>query len=85
MLHKNTKTSRLTKGHIVYPWVFQQCVGRLDYQRLQNCCQRETLTLHIVKGIGSISFLKNRLKKEIAEKNPVKITSEVIIMRYVQL
>jgi hypothetical protein len=37
-----------------------------------------------VKGIGSILFLKNGLKKKFAEKI-IKIISEVIIMRYVQL
>jgi hypothetical protein len=35
-----------------------------------------------LKGIGSILFLKNGLKKKIAEKT-IKIISEVIIMRYV--
>jgi hypothetical protein len=35
-----------------------------------------------IKGIGSILFLKNGLKK-IAEKT-IKIISEEIIMRYVQ-
>jgi hypothetical protein len=38
----------------------------------------------IIKGIGSILFLKNGLKKKIAEKT-IKIISEVIILRYVQL
>jgi hypothetical protein len=38
---------------------------------------------NIFKGIGSILFLKNRQKKN-AEKI-IKIISEVIIMRYVQL
>jgi hypothetical protein len=37
-----------------------------------------------IKGIGSILFLKNGLKKNFAEKT-IKIISEVIIMRYVQL
>jgi hypothetical protein len=37
----------------------------------------------IIKGIGSILFLKNGLKK-FSEKT-VKIIFEVIIMRYVQL
>jgi hypothetical protein len=36
-----------------------------------------------IKGIGSILFLKNGLKK-IAEKT-IKIISEVKIMRFVQL
>jgi hypothetical protein len=37
-----------------------------------------------LKGIGSILFLKNGLNKNCRKKN-VKIISEVIIMRYVQL
>jgi hypothetical protein len=36
-----------------------------------------------LKGIGSILFLKNSLKKN--AENTIKIISEVIIMRYVQL
>jgi hypothetical protein len=39
---------------------------------------------NMVKGIGSIVFLKNGLKK-ILQKKTIKIISEEIIMRYVQL
>jgi hypothetical protein len=38
----------------------------------------------IVKGIGSILYLKNGSEKKM-QKKTIKIISEVIIMRYLQL
>jgi hypothetical protein len=39
---------------------------------------------YYLKGIGSILFLKNGLKKKL-QKKTLQTISEVIIMRYVQL
>jgi hypothetical protein len=47
-------------------------------------CKNEKMKINGFKGIGSILFLKKWFENKIAEKT-IKIISEVIIMRYVQL